>query len=198
MTARVKHAFPLGSRVSHSATTPPLSPAELRQLLRYAPDFPKPGIRFCDLTPLFANPRALRSLVDMLAERCEPLAPKCIVGIEARGFLLGTPLAYAMGVGFVPVRKPGKLPGSTHGVDYPLEYGMDRLEIQDDALVPGQAVLVVDDLLATGGTAAACTTLVESLGAQVCGYGFIVELEPLSGRRRLNQGVPCQSLLIHD
>ena len=178
-------------------STPHLSLAELRQLVRVVPDFPKAGIPFRDLTPLFADSTALRSLVDALAERCRPMTCQTVVGIEARGFLVGTALAYVMDVGFLPARKPGKLPRSTHGVDYALEYGMDRLEIHQDDLQPGQAVLIVDDLLATGGTAAACTTLVETAGARVCGYGFIAELRYLAGRQRLRADVACESLVVY-
>ena len=175
----------------------PLPLAQLRRLVRVVPDFPKPGIPFRDLTPLFADCAALRSVVEALAERCRPMGCQAIVGIEARGFLVGTALAYVMGVGFLPARKPGKLPRPTHGVDYALEYGMDRLEIHGDDLQPGQAVLVVDDLLATGGTAAACTRLVDMAGARVCGYGFIAELQYLAGRQRLRADVACESLVVY-
>lgn len=177
---------------------PAPSPTDLLQLVRTVPDFPKPGIAFRDLTPLFADATALRTLVDQLVERCRPMACETIVGIEARGFLVGPPMACAMGVGFVPVRKPGKLPRPTHGVDYALEYGMDRVEVHREDIQPGQAVLIVDDLLATGGTAAACTTLVEMAGARVCGYGFIAELRGLAGRQRLRTGVACESLVAYD
>ena len=177
---------------------PAPSPTDLLQLVRTVPDFPKPGIAFRDLTPLFADATALRTLVDQLVERCRPMACETIVGIEARGFLVGPPMACAMGVGFVPVRKPGKLPRPTHGVDYALEYGMDRVEVHREDIQPGQAVLIVDDLLATGGTAAACTTLVEMAGARVCGYGFIAELRSLAGRQRLRTGVACESLVAYD
>ena len=179
-----------------SASSPSL--ADLLQLVRTVPDFPKPGIAFRDLTPLFADGAALRTLVDELVERCRPMGCEVVVGIEARGFLVGPPMACAMGVGFVPVRKPGKLPRPTHGVDYALEYGTDRLEVHREDLHPGQAVLIVDDLLATGGTAAACTTLVETAGARVCGYGFIAELRDLAGRQRLRTGVACESLVVYD
>ena len=177
---------------------PAPSPTDLLQLVRTVPDFPKPGIAFRDLTPLFADATALRTLVDQLVECCRPMACETIVGIEARGFLVGPPMACAMGVGFVPVRKPGKLPRPTHGVDYALEYGMDRVEVHREDIQPGQAVLIVDDLLATGGTAAACTTLVEMAGARVCGYGFIAELRGLAGRQRLRTGVACESLVAYD
>ena len=175
----------------------PCSLTGLLQLVRTVPDFPRPGIAFRDLTPLFADPTALRTLVDELVARCRPMVCQAIVGIEARGFLVGTAMAYAMGVGFVPVRKPGKLPRPTYGVEYALEYGMDRLEIHRDDIQPDQTVLIVDDLLATGGTAAACTTLVERAGARVGGYGFIAELQDLAGRQRLRAGVACKSLVVY-
>ena len=175
----------------------PCSLTSLLQLVRTVPDFPKPGIAFRDLMPLFADAEALRTLVDELVERCRPMACHVIVGIEARGFLVGTAMAYAMGVGFVLVRKPGKLPRPTYGVDYALEYGMDRLEVHRDDIQPDQAVLIVDDLLATGGTAAACTTLVEQAGARVCGYGFVAELQDLAGRQCLRADVACESLLLY-
>ena len=175
----------------------PSSLPELLQLVRTVPDFPKPGIAFRDLTPLFADSTALRILVDQLVERCCPMNCQIIIGIEARGFLIGTPMAYAMGVGFVPVRKAGKLPRPTYGVDYALEYGMDRLEVHRDDIQPNQSVLIVDDLLATGGTAAASTTLVEMAGAQVCGYGFIAELQDLGGRQHLQTDTACESLVTY-
>ena len=175
----------------------PRSPRDLLQLVRTVPDFPKPGIVFRDLTPLFADPAALRALVDELVARCRPLGCQVVVGIEARGFLVGAPMAYAMGVGFVPVRKPGKLPRPTYGVDYGLEYGMDRLEVHRDDIQPEQRVLIVDDLLATGGTAVACTTLVERAGARVGGYGFLAELRHLAGRQRLRSGVVRESLVVY-
>ena len=175
----------------------PDSPTGLLQLVRTVPDFPKPGIAFRDLTPLFADPTALRTLVDELVARCRPMACEVVVGIEARGFLVGAAMAYVMGVGFVPVRKPGKLPRPTYDVEYALEYGVDRLEVHREDIQPHQAVLIVDDLLATGGTAAACTTLVERAGARVGGYGFVAELRDLGGRQRLRAGVACESLVAY-
>ena len=133
---------------------------QLRALVRDVPNFPKPGILFRDLTPLMRDPSIWNLVIQDLAEKLESHSPELIVGIEARGFLVGIALASAMGKGFVPVRKPGKLPGSVIGIDYSLEYGSDRLEIQADALAAGQKVLIIDDLLATGGTAAACSALV--------------------------------------
>lgn len=178
-------------------SAPPPSVESLLQLVQTVPGFPKPGIAFRDLTPLFADATALRTLVDQLVKRCRPMGCEAVVGIEARGFLVGPPMAYALGVGFVPVRKPGKLPRPTYGVDYALEYGTDRLEVHQEDIRAGQAVLIVDDLLATGGTAEACTTLVEMAGARVCGYGFIAELRDLAGRQRLPTGVDCESLVAY-
>jgi adenine phosphoribosyltransferase len=168
---------------------------QLRALVRDVPDFPKPGILFRDLTPLMRDPSIWNLVIQDLAEKLASHLPELIVGIEARGFLVGIALASAMGKGFVPVRKPGKLPGSVIGIDYSLEYGSDRLEIQADALAAGQKVLIIDDLLATGGTAAACSALVAKVGAKVCGYGFIAELTDLSGRARLKEKEPVEVLI---
>ena len=168
----------------------------LPRLVRQVPDFPQPGILFKDLTPLFSDAHALASLIQLLAERSRPMAPGIIVGIEARGFIIGSAMAHAMQLGFVPVRKPGKLPAATRSIAYSLEYGTDHLEIHADALRPAQSTLIVDDLLATGGTAAACTALVEQLGATVCGYAFLAELKDLGGRRQLRADVACESLMI--
>lgn len=137
---------------------------DLKAHIREIPDFPKPGILFRDITTLLANPAALRYTIDQLAEQCAELAPNYIAGIESRGFIFGMPLAYAMGVGFAPVRKPGKLPAATHSAEYALEYGSDCLELHQDAFHPGSRVLIVDDLIATGGTASATATLIEKPG----------------------------------
>lgn len=153
--------------------------------IRDVPDFPRPGVVFKDITPLLAHPDGLRFVVDALCERFAGLGVDKVLGIEARGFILAAPVAYRLGAGFVPVRKAGKLPWSVETEDYALEYGTDRLEIHADALRPGEKVLVVDDVLATGGTAAACARLVEKLGAKVAGLGFLIELEFLSGRSRV-------------
>ena len=171
---------------------------QLRRLVRDVPDFPKPGILFRDLTPLMRDPGSWQEVIRQLAEVCERLQPDLIVGIESRGFIVGTALATTVQLGFVPVRKPGKLPGAVTGVDYDLEYGSDRLEIHSDALSDGARVLVVDDLLATGGTAAACAELVRTAGGQLCGFGFVAELAALEGRRRLPVELPVESLLIYD
>jgi adenine phosphoribosyltransferase len=168
---------------------------QLRALVRDVPNFPKPGILFRDLTPLMRDPQAWRLVIEGLADRVESHRPDLIVGIEARGFLVGNALAFATNKGFVPVRKPGKLPGLVEGIDYSLEYGSDRLEIQQGALAGAPRVLIVDDLLATGGTAAACAALVKKAGGNVCGYGFVAELTELSGRTRLPDNQPVESLI---
>lgn len=167
---------------------------DLKAQIREIPDFPKPGILFRDITTLLANPAALRYTIDCLAEQCAELAPNYIAGIESRGFIFGMPLAYAMGVGFAPVRKPGKLPAAIHSAEYALEYGSDCLELHQDAFHPGSRVLIVDDLIATGGTASATATLIEKTGAEIAGFGFIIELTELSGRQQLPD-VPIISLL---
>ena len=157
----------------------------LKSLIRTIPDFPKPGIQFRDLTTLFQNPAGLRETVEALAAPYKTRNIDMVVGIESRGFILGAPIAMELGKGFVPVRKPGKLPGKTHGVDYTLEYGTDRLEIHADALERGARVLVVDDLLATGGTMEATCKLLDSLGCKVESCAVVVELVDLKGRQRL-------------
>jgi adenine phosphoribosyltransferase len=159
---------------------------DLKTLIRDIPDFPKPGILFRDITTLLRDASGLRYAVDALAEKCAPLGADFIVGIESRGFIFGTPLAYQLNLGFVPVRKAGKLPAAVHSVEYALEYGTDKLEIHQDALLPpGSNVLVVDDLIATGGTAAATAKLIEQSGSRVAGFAFLVELRDLAGRRHL-------------
>ncbi|MFM7676039.1 MAG: adenine phosphoribosyltransferase [Synechococcus sp.] len=173
------------------------SPLDLRQLVRDIPDFPKPGILFRDLTPLMRDPEGWAEVIRRLGAVCEALQPDLIVGIESRGFIVGTALATATRLGFVPVRKPGKLPGPVTGVDYALEYGTDRLEIHTDALAGGERVLIVDDLLATGGTAAACAELVSTAGGRLCGYAFVAELADLQGRSRLPGAHPVESLIIY-
>ncbi|MDQ6989261.1 MAG: adenine phosphoribosyltransferase [Mariprofundaceae bacterium] len=166
---------------------------QLRDYIRDIPDFPKPGIVFKDISPLLASGEAFASCTSQLAIHM-PDDIDAIVGIESRGFLFGAALAQLTGVGFVPIRKPGKLPADTHGIDYELEYGMDRLEIHKDALSQGHKVVIVDDLLATGGTAAATVELVQTLGAEVAACLFVIELEFLKGKNRL-QNVPTHSLL---
>ena len=160
-------------------------PGDLRSLIRDIPDFPKPGIVFKDLTPLMADAQALSSAVRSLAEMARPLGVECVVAAEARGFLLGPALALELGAGFVLARKPGKLPYETVSAEYLLEYGVDQLELHSDALSEGARVLVHDDLLATGGTARALCALVEQLGGEVVGCGFLIELGFLGGRETL-------------
>ncbi len=157
----------------------------LRQLIRDIPDFPEPGILFKDITPLMADPRALALAVQSLAEYARPLQVDCVIAAEARGFLLGPALALALDAGFVLARKPGKLPFETVRAEYLLEYGSNQLELHTDAIGPGARVLVHDDLLATGGTAAALCDLVGQLGGEIVGCGFLVELAFLNGRKRL-------------
>ena len=158
---------------------------ELKDCIRDVPDFPKQGIIFKDITTLLKNPEALRCTVDLLAEHYKDQKIDQVVAIESRGFIFGSPLAYHIGAGFIPVRKPGKLPSLTERISYDLEYGTDSLEIHRDAVEPGQTVLIVDDLLATGGTAAAVAQLMEKLQAKVAGFAFVIELTFLNGRKRL-------------
>ena len=159
---------------------------DLEAKIRDVPDFPKPGIVFKDIMPLLADPEALRETVDRLAEWAGPRQPDVILGAEARGFITGGALACRLGCGFVPARKPGKLPWRTVSAKYALEYGFDSLELHADAIRPGQRVLVHDDVLATGGTAKAKCDLVEQLGGEVVGAAFIISLEFLNGRDRLS------------
>ena len=160
-----------------------LDTASLQALVRDVPDFPQTGIVFRDITPLLGNGAALRSAVDALAALHDGI--DSVVGIESRGFILGAPVAYALGVGMVPVRKLGRLPRATERADYALEYGTNTVEIHADALWPGERVLIIDDVLATGGTAAATAELVERLGGEVAGIAVLIELPDLGGRDRL-------------
>ncbi len=166
---------------------------DFKALIKDVPDFPKPGIIFRDIMPLLAHPQGLKTIVERLAEGFKNV--DYIVGIESRGFIIGAPLAYHRHCGFVPVRKPNKLPGKLHSITYSLEYGTDRLEMQADILPKGAQVLIVDDVIATGGTALAASRLVEEAGAKVAGYGFVVELDCLAGRTKLNPDVPVLSLV---
>ena len=155
------------------------------EILRHIPDFPEEGIDFIDITTVLQDPEAFTALINAMKDQVEELKPELVVGAESRGFILGAPLAYALGVGFVPVRKPGRLPHDTISEDYALEYGTNSLEIHTDSIKKGQRVLIVDDLLATGGTAQASCKLVEKLGGQVVGLSFFVELKDLNGRNKL-------------
>lgn len=159
----------------------------LKKLIREVPDFPKKGILFYDITTLLKDKLGFAMLIDALAEYYMPKKVDVILGMEARGFIFGPALAYRLNAGFVPVRKPGKLPAATARVEYELEYGSNVLEIHKDAVQKGQRVIIVDDLLATGGTAEATAKLASSLGAEIAGLGFVVELDFLKGRERLKQ-----------
>lgn len=176
---------------------PAPSADDLKAYIREVPDFPKPGILFYDITTLLKQGPAFARLVDLLAERYAGQAIAVVAGIEARGFIFGPALAYRLGAGFVPIRKPRKLPAPCLAVEYALEYGTDKLEIHRDAVAPGQRVLIVDDLIATGGTAVASAQLIEQLGGTVAGLAFIVELTFLHGRDRL-KNYEVMSLLAYD
>src|SRR5208283_5231524 len=171
--------------------------ADLKQLIREVPDFPKPGILFYDITTLLKYPAGLRAVIDGLKDHYRDAKVDVVLGIEARGFIFAPALAYALGAGFVPVRKPKKLPSECLRVSYDLEYGTDSLEMHKDAIGAGSRVLIVDDLLATGGTAAAVARLVEQAGGKVAGLGFAIELTFLNGRAKL-PGYQVFSLLQYD
>jgi len=167
----------------------------LKALIKDVPDFPKPGIMFKDFTPLLADPRGLALAVELMANPYRGMGVNIVVGAESRGFIFGTAIAQALSAGFVPVRKPKKLPRAVHGVDYALEYGTDRLEMHSDAVHTGSKVLVVDDLLATGGTLSACCDLVRKTGAQIAGITVLIELEALHGRERVREFGQVHSVL---
>lgn len=167
---------------------------DLKTLIRDIPDFPKPGILFRDITTLLRDPVGLKYSIETLAAQVRDLQPQYIVGMESRGFIFGSALAYELGLGFIPVRKPGKLPADVHTVEYALEYGTDRLEIHQDAVVPNSRVLIVDDLIATGGTAGATAQLLQEIGSTLVGCAFVIELDDLNGRSRLPD-VPIISLV---
>ncbi len=167
---------------------------ELKKLIREVPDFPKQGILFYDITTLLKDKAGFRKVIDHLTERIRPFGADLVLGIEARGFIFAPALAYNLNAGFVPVRKPNKLPAAVERITYELEYGMDTLEMHKDAVKPGMRVVVADDLLATGGTSLATIRLVERLGGQVVAVSFVIELEALKGRERL-KGYEVLSLL---
>jgi adenine phosphoribosyltransferase len=169
---------------------------DLKQHIRGIPDFPKPGILFYDISTLLAHADAWRATVGRLDETLRPYKPDLLVGIESRGFLVSAPLAYSLGCGFVMVRKKGKLPGTTIPYTYDLEYGTDTIEIQADAIKPGQRVIVLDDLLATGGTLSAAIRLCRMVGGDVLAAACIIELAFLDGRKRIN--VPFSSVVSYD
>lgn len=168
---------------------------DFARLIREIPDFPKPGIRFKDFSPLLADGQAFADAVAAMAAPWRGQSLRAVVGIEARGFILGAAVARELGIGFVPVRKPGKLPGAVREVSYALEYGHDRLQVQADALPPGALALIVDDVLATGGTLAAAAELVEGLGARLAGAAVLLELGALGGRRRWARSQPLLATL---
>ncbi len=169
---------------------------DFKQHIRSVPDFPKPGILFYDISTLLAHPNAWRATVESLAEVLRPHQPDLLVGIESRGFLVAAPLAYELNRGFAMIRKKGKLPGRTAGFTYALEYGTDTIEIQEDAIAPGQRVVVLDDLLATGGTMSAAIDLVRKRGGTVVGAACIIELSFLGGRSRID--VPLASIVAYN
>jgi adenine phosphoribosyltransferase len=169
---------------------------DLKAHIRSIPDFPKPGILFYDISTLLAHPQAWHTTVERLAAAVRPLQPDLLVGIESRGFLVAAPLAYTLGNGFAMVRKQGKLPGPTVRYSYDLEYGTDTIEVQEDAVAPGQRVIVLDDLLATGGTMQAAINLVRRQGGEVVGAACIIELSFLNGRSRID--VPFSSIVTYD
>ena len=158
---------------------------DLKAIIRSIPDHPKPGIVFRDITTLLKDPGAFQTSIDLLLRHSETLSVNKVVGIESRGFLFGSILAHQLGVGFIPVRKSGKLPAATVGQDYELEYGRDRLEVHKDAIDAGDSLLLVDDLIATGGTAEAAVKLLQGLGGRISQCCFVIELPELGGRRRL-------------
>ncbi len=168
----------------------------LRDLVRTIPDYPEAGVSFKDITPLLGNADAFRFAADALADRYTGSSIDLVIGVEARGFITGAPVAYRIGAGFVPVRKAGKLPFETVSEEYSLEYGIDQLEMHVDAIEPGHNVLIIDDVLATGGTAEATAKLVERAGATVAGFGFWIELAFLGGRAKLGD-VPVTSLITY-
>ncbi len=167
----------------------------LKSIIRDVPDFPKPGIIFKDITTLFGNRKAFTFVVDILAEKCGQFNATKIAGVEARGFMVGAPVAYKLGIGFIPIRKPGKLPYKAEKFSYDLEYGSDSVEVHVDAVDKDERVLIIDDVLATGGTALASWNLLNKIGAKVVGAGFIIALEFLGGGQRLPAELEVFSLL---
>ena len=162
---------------------------ELKEKIRTIPDFPKPGIQFRDITTLLSDPQAFNTVMERFVERYQDEQIDLVVGVESRGFIIGAPLALRLEKGFIPVRKAGKLPGPIHGVEYDLEYGTDRVEVHQDAIPSGSRVLMVDDLLATGGTIEGSSRLIEKAGGVIAGYAFVIELIDLKGRNRLNHPI---------
>lgn len=181
----------LGRRTRSDVTTVTIEP-----LIRTIPDFPIKGILFRDITPLLSDRHGFKTMIELFVDRFRDEKIDAIVGVEARGYIIGAPLAYALGAGFIPVRKPGKLPGTKLSESYTLEYGTNTLEVHDDAVPAGARVLVVDDLLATGGTAAATVRLLTRIGAEIVGCAFLIELDGLKGRDAL-AGTPITAFLTY-
>jgi len=175
---------------------PPITPADIERTIRNVPDFPKPGIQFKDITPVLADARLFAGSIDLLTEGFKPGSVDAVVGIDARGFIFAAAAAIELKAGFVPVRKKGKLPYQTIEQDYALEYGTATVAMHVDALRPGARVLLIDDLLATGGTASAALALMKKLGAQVLEAGFLIELKFLNGREKL-KGCPVRSIITY-
>lgn len=171
--------------------------AQIKQVIRNVPDFPKVGIQFKDITTALKKPDVFREILDRLAEEYKNKEIDYIIGIESRGFIFGAALAYLLGCGFVPVRKKGKLPAEVLSQEYALEYGTDKIEVHKDALRRGDKVLVIDDLLATGGTAEASALLMQKAGAQIVGFAFVIELLDLDGRKKLEQYAPVSALVTY-
>ncbi len=172
------------------------TPADIAGAIRNIPDFPKPGIQFKDITPVLADARLFAGTIDLMTDHFKPGTVDAVVGIDARGFIFAAAAALKLGAGFVPIRKKGKLPFTTHEQAYDLEYGAATVAVHTDALKPGSRVLLIDDLLATGGTAAAAAALVGRLGAQILEISFLIELEFLGGRKKLH-GYPLRSLVVY-
>lgn len=174
-----------------------LTPAEyIRRHIRTVPDWPAPGVQFRDITPLLSNPRVFRVLIDQFVHRYFDLRPTAIAGLDARGFIIGSVLAYELNVGFVPIRKKGKLPHTTVRVAYSLEYGVDEMEMHVDAVQPGEKVILVDDLIATGGTAEGAVKLLRQMGADIVSACFVIDLPDLGGRKKLEDlGVEVRTLV---
>ena len=162
---------------------------DLKLKIRTIPDFPIPGIKFRDITTLLADPDAFNDVIERFVNHYQDEQIDLVVGIEARGFIIGAPLALRLGKGFIPIHKEGKLPGPTHGLDYVLEYGSDRLEVHQDAIPVGSRVLMVDDLLATGGTMGVSSRLIEQVGGIIVGYAYLIELVDLKGRKHLDKPI---------
>lgn len=174
-----------------------MSLSSIKQAIRNVPDFPKAGIQFKDITTALKQPDVFKEILEKLAEEYKGQKIDYVVGIESRGFIFGAALAYLLGCGFVPIRKKGKLPAEVLSQEYALEYGTDKIEIHKDALQPGDRVLVIDDLLATGGTAEAAALLIKKTGAQIVGFAFVIELLELSGRKILEQYAPVSALVMY-